>query len=581
MAVFRRSKPLIVGGEGNDRIYSGTIYQEGQSVVLIGGAGDDWVETGVEECLIIEGSDSGNDTYLIFSLHATLDYSTAAAIFINLDQFKITELDSGSVDGLMPGLEKVTFIASDFDDTMIGSALGNTFVSGDGDDLFTSRYGDDTVNGGDGSDIVEFPFASTDCTMVETAQGTEITFVAEDGLITTAIIRDVEILRFTDIELSYPFNLPVTVTLTNAPETYVALSDNDHIIDARGGNDSITAAGGDDRILGGAGNDTLNGGAGHDTFRYTVLNSGTDAIHGGDGFDRIIAEVNGAVIRLSALSEVEEISAASGAVATLLGTNAAETFDLSATVLTNITAINMSGGADSVIGSDGSDYIIGGSGNDTMAGGDGQDQFEIGRSAGLDVIDGGEGYDQISGTGDGAQVYLPGLSNVEAIAGNGSTIVIGSTLGEQMDLSSMDVTGVALIDGRAGNDTMTGSISADRIMGNTGSDLLTGGLGSDQFVYTTTGHSRSTTVDTITDYEQGADLIDLSAVDANRLLAGVQDFVFLGVAAVAGLAGQIWCDATSFEGETRIYGDTNGDTRADMEIRLTGTFDLTALDFLV
>lgn len=40
-------------------------------------------------------------------------------------------------------------------------------------------------------------------------------------------------------------------------------------------------------------------------------------------------------------------------------------------------------------------------------------------------------------------------------------------------------------------------------------------------------------------------------------------------------------DTTGLPGLTRVLADTNGDRVADMEIRLAGTHDLVAADFLL
>ena len=88
-------------------------------------------------------------------------------------------------------------------------------------------------------------------------------------------------------------------------------------VDAGDGNDVVLGGSGDDSLLGGAGHDTLFGGKGHDTLRggdgNDYLNGGrdtdqvfgdagndqifavdqnTETIDGGDGFDRVKADVD-------------------------------------------------------------------------------------------------------------------------------------------------------------------------------------------------------------------------------------------------------------------------------------------------
>jgi Ca2+-binding RTX toxin-like protein len=51
-----------------------------------------------------------------------------------------------------------------------------------------------------------------------------------------------------------------------------------------------------------------------------------------------------------------------------------------------------------------------------------------------------------------------------------------------MNFSTVTLTGIAAIDGGAGNDTITGSIGNDTIVGGSGNDSLNGGLGDDTFL---------------------------------------------------------------------------------------------------
>lgn len=85
--------------------------------------------------------------------------------------------------------------------------------------------------------------------------------------------------------------------------------------------------------------------------------------------------------------------------------------------------------------------------------------------------------------------------------------------------------------------------------------------------------------DQIEDFTAGADLIDLSAMDANTLLGGDQAFSFIGNAAFSGAAGQLhYVQTASY---TYLEGDTNGDGTADFSIRLTGTLALAESDFVL
>ena len=103
------------------------------------------------------------------------------------------------------------------------------------------------------------------------------------------------------------------------------------------------------------------------------------------------------------------------------------------------------------------------------------------------------------------------------------------------------------------------------------------------FDFDATFHSGAGTAkaDTIADFMQGFDTIDLSTIDASSVDVGNNDFTFIGDAAFGGIAGELRYDTAVSPGMTVVYGDTNGDGRADMEIRLTGTITLTDLDFML
>ena len=98
--------------------------------------------------------------------------------------------------------------------------------------------------------------------------------------------------------------------------------------------------------------------------------------------------------------------------------------------------------------------------------------------------------------------------------------------------SILGTAGNDLLVGNGGNDTLQGMAGNDVLEGGLGKDLLLGGQGADRFVFTSAAETQPTAAgrDVIGDWGAG-DLIDLSAMDANLGIAGVQDFVFRGTAA--------------------------------------------------
>ena len=85
--------------------------------------------------------------------------------------------------------------------------------------------------------------------------------------------------------------------------------------------------------------------------------------------------------------------------------------------------------------------------------------------------------------------------------------------------------------------------------------------------------------DLVTDFTIGTDKLDLSAIDANTLLNGAQDFRFLGTSAFDGQGGALRYSYDSGRNVTVVEADFNGDRTADFAIELTGNKTLTETDF--
>ncbi|WP_438755068.1 cadherin domain-containing protein [Pararhizobium sp. O133] len=130
--------------------------------------------------------------------------------------------------------------------------------------------------------------------------------------------------------------------------------------------------------------------------------------------------------------------------------------------------------------------------------------------------------------------------------------------------------------GYAGNDLLYGDAGNDTLYGGLGADDLTGGAGKDTFLFKTLGDSTvsSTGRDTIFDFSGTAgDRIDLSTIDASTKSAGDQAFSFIGAAEFTGKAGELRFYKTS--ANTYVYGDVNGDAKADFAIHLDDAVTLT------
>jgi len=113
---------------------------------------------------------------------------------------------------------------------------------------------------------------------------------------------------------------------------------------------------------------------------------------------------------------------------------------------------------------------------------------------------------------------------------------------------------------------------------------MTGGDGDDRYVLTSVSHSaaQDAMADRITDFVQGEDRIDLSAIDAKSTNTNPDDaFVFLGDKPFTNVAGQLIYTVDTNKHFTYIRLDVNGDGVADAAIRLNGEYVLNAGDFLL
>ncbi len=302
------------------------------------------------------------------------------------------------------------------------------------------------------------------------------------------------------------------------------------------------------------------------------------------------------------------------------------------------------GGNDTIWGGGGNDIILGLNGNDELSGDDGDDLLfggegrdKISGNAGVDTIEGGTGADTLSGGANAGDI----LSYSQSAAGVSVSFTYGSTTtgkggdaqGDKINGFS-DIVGSAYNDtlrdtvkgtiafgyndntfaggagndrltlgggndagyGEKGNDTLAGGAGNDTLNGGSGKDLLNGGIGKDKLMGGTGGdHFVFKSVSDSTNAASGRDFIqdfshrqhdkiDLSAVDANGAARHNGTFDFIGTDRFSDTAGELRYapqknDAHGF----RVFGDINGDGKADFTLVLHGD-DLTTLragDFIL
>lgn len=136
------------------------------------------------------------------------------------------------------------------------------------------------------------------------------------------------------------------------------------------------------------------------------------------------------------------------------------------------------------------------------------------------------------------------------------------------------------LQGGAGRDTLRGDSGDDVLEGGAGADLLSGGYGADRFVFARLADSRPGAMDRVQDFARAeGDVIDLSALDAQRGMRGNQSFDLIGAAAFSGSAGELRWQRDG-AGIT-VTADTDGDGRADFALHLERLATLRASDFVL
>jgi Ca2+-binding RTX toxin-like protein len=352
-----------------------------------------------------------------------------------------------------------------------------------------------------------------------------------------------------------------------------------------GGEDTLSGGAGADTLNGGSGNDTLIGGTGVDSFKYDTREFGVDTItdfqQGTDKIDvsglnvgdfatlqRFIEnDSNGdAVITLTHRGYIEKI-VLTGVSAASLNASSFQFNTSTTNLVVNGTydddvlfggngndTLNGAGGADTLSGGAGADTLIGGGANDTLIGGVGADLFKYdSREFGVDiVIDFQQGTDKIdvSGLNVGDFTTLQRFISSD-IAGNAlinlghrgyteQIVLIGISASSlnansfkyNVGSANLTVNGTYdddvlfggnandTINGAGGTDTLSGGAGADTLVGGAGADILIGGAGADSFKY----DSREFGVDTITDFQQGTDKIDVSGLNVGDF-ATLQRFI--------------------------------------------------------
>jgi Ca2+-binding RTX toxin-like protein len=219
----------------------------------------------------------------------------------------------------------------------------------------------------------------------------------------------------------------------------------------------------DDKVMkGGRGNDNLHGGSGHDSI---YGGRGHDMLQGSDGNDQLYGEDGN-----------DRLYGGSG--------------------------------QDSLRGGDGDDRLDGGAGGDQMWGGRGNDIYVVDNAGDRVVESPNQGYDTVNASIS----YSLANTSVERLVLTGGDNLNGS--GNSLNNALVGNAGNNVLKGGAGSDNLSGGSGNDTLYGGAGTDRLTGGAGRDVFVFEKGGGH-----DTVTDYRDGQDRIDVSRLSGVHTVA--------------------------------------------------------------
>ena len=503
-----------LNGTGNslDNIINGNSGDN----VLTGGAGNDTLDGGFGNDMLIGGV--GNDIYVVDSISDVVVENAGEG----------TDTVQASIGyTLGANLENLTLTGnSNLNGT--GNSLNNIINGNSGDNVLDGGAGADTLTGGLGNDT--YAVDSTSDVVVENDnEGTDT------------------------VKTSIDYTLGANVE-------NLILTGNSNLNGAGNSLDNIINGNRGDNVLdGGAGADTLTGGLGNDTYLIDSSDVVTENVD--EGTDTVQASIN-----------------------YTLGAN------LENLTLTGSGNLNGTGNSlDNVInGNSGNNVLDGRMGDDVLRGGLGDDTYLYGSGSGNDTIC---SYEGAGGNGSDAVQFGTGLNSSSLeFQKNGQDLVVqikasretltftnwfdganyqvdkfrfadNSILSaEQVSIMATDGRANTII-GTAGNDTLTGGVSADSIYGlegndlldgRTGADTLVGGVGNDTYVVDDTSDA------VVENDSEGTDTVEASIT--YTLGANVENLTLTGTAAINGTGNSLDNVITGNSGNNVLTGGAGNDT---------------------
>lgn len=472
----------------------------------------------------------GNDLIFVF-LRDEDGYAVSSIRLENViggDGVTDYRLNNASVDYLT---------STDFDAPVIALDDTGAVESGEGAVQFGSVLDNDSFENGLGT--VELVETTSRGVLVFNDDGTFSFDASYDfGDLEPGETEDVTFTyRVTDVDGDVD-EATVTITVTGSdldPSVIIGTEMGDRIFGTDRA-DTIFSLGGVDFVFGDEGDDVIEGGEGGDVISG---GDGADTINGGEGNDFSVYLSSGAAVDVNLTTGTGTGGSAEGDILNSIENLIGSLFDDTLTGDANANNLQGDEGDDVLNGEDGNDALAGGEGADDLNGGDGQDlasYFSSDEAITINLAD---------GTASGGEAEGDVLTSIEDLLGSafddvltgdaGSNVISGASGDDLLDGGD----GADQLNGGQGNDTVTyedsdagvfvnlptgqtsgGDAEGDRLssvenvigsdfddMFTSGStdNILTGGDGDDIFQFLST-----TANDVITDFGNGADIIDLT-----------------------------------------------------------------------
>ena len=252
----------------------------------------------VEKFIFNRKKDGKKETFNYLTSSQILDYlikptnESDKLVGYNEHSYNINALDGN--DTIITNIKDDILIGGKGDDTLIGKAGNDIYIFGKdfGNDTIIEENSDKNVikfTDGISKDDLLFKKLNNDLVILQNKSSVTIKDMFNGASINSKIDKIVfdDGSSITNREF---INLAVANSSSNENDTLIGYFDDDYVLDALDGNDTIITNGGNDVLVGGAGDDTLKGGKGNDTYKFE-LNHGKDIIEDNIGKETIV--ING------------------------------------------------------------------------------------------------------------------------------------------------------------------------------------------------------------------------------------------------------------------------------------------------